>query len=110
MFDAQCTHSMVRDFEYYLGGLPDPFRTMHRSDLLIATGRPAPKMEADQGQLIDESEWEKYPFTTDYEKLEGRWKKRAAESGYGDHFEAALGKKKRIGTECYDSNGTRLNP
>ncbi|KAI1167097.1 kinase-like protein [Nemania serpens] len=81
--------STLSSFELFLGGLPEPYRSVRRADRCAATGRPVPDLAKDLS--IDEAEWEKFPLTSKWNELL-EWRERfVKETGYSDHLEASLG-------------------
>ncbi|KAI1198338.1 kinase-like protein [Nemania serpens] len=99
MFSGEDLGSAIKSFEYFLGGIPDPYRSIYHSQWCAATGRPAPErkpQKADQVQSIDESKWEKFPMAWDYETLVDSRRLRMKGSNYGDPLEAALGRESSI--------------
>ncbi|KAI3322697.1 kinase-like protein [Xylariaceae sp. AK1471] len=94
MFDDEYLSSTLQGFEYFLGGLPEPYRSVYFADRGAATGRPplvANQEEHGQPESVDEASWEPFPIKWKNGDLIKRREKYVKETGYSDHFEAALG-------------------
>ncbi|KAI0474833.1 kinase-like protein [Xylaria cf. heliscus] len=95
MFNGEHIGSSLKGIEYFLGGLPEPYRSVYFADWRAATGRPAPEPveQADESktQLINEHEWEEFPLKWQYYHLLERREQIVQETGYSDHFEADIG-------------------
>ncbi|KAI0454922.1 kinase-like protein [Xylaria acuta] len=85
-------------FEYFLGGLPEPYRSIHRTEWRAANGRPNPEAsdeDRDELQPMNRAVWEILPLKFSHSTLLARRTARAKETDYMDHFEAELGRERR---------------
>ncbi|RWA14455.1 hypothetical protein EKO27_g631 [Xylaria grammica] len=100
LFSGEHINSTVRDFEFFLGGLPEPYRSIHFAEWCAANAKQSPGLERqeerDRTQSIDESRWERLPVKWKYERLIERRAKLAEETGYSDPFEASLGTERQF--------------
>ncbi|KAI8954879.1 kinase-like protein [Xylaria longipes] len=89
---------IVQSFEYFLGGLPEPYRRIHRAEWRAANGRPSLETsdeDLDESQPMNEAAWRNFPLKCGYDTLLQRRTARAKETDYTDHFEADLGRERR---------------
>ncbi|TGJ88353.1 hypothetical protein E0Z10_g448 [Xylaria hypoxylon] len=100
MFSGDHINSTVRSFEFFLGSLPEPYRSVRFEEWCAANRRHVAdqvnKEERDQSQSIDEARWERLPVKWEYKSLLESRAKLVAETGYSDHFEAALGNERQF--------------
>ncbi|KAK5634288.1 hypothetical protein RRF57_010002 [Xylaria bambusicola] len=101
MFDDQDVGCILRDFEFFLGGLPQPYRAVYFEEWRAMSGRPLDTATQKENQTgaIDEVRWEKRTIKSKYESLIEEREAIVKRTGYADHFEAALG-----APSCYCPN------
>ncbi|KAI0503272.1 kinase-like protein [Xylaria bambusicola] len=93
MFDSKSFGGTLRDFEFFPGGLPQPYRAVYWEQIHAMCGRPSntPIQSENETGVIDELRWEKQTNKFEYKSLIEEREKIVKRTGYADHFEAALG-------------------
>jgi serine/threonine protein kinase len=97
LIDGSDVDSVVEGFEFFIGGLPEPYRGVFRGEQLALYATTEMRMkqpaydELSEPQEIDESKWASLPTTFTPERLLESREQTMKGTDYLDHFEAVLG-------------------
>ncbi|KAI1146707.1 kinase-like protein [Nemania diffusa] len=97
MIDGEHHHAAARSIVFFLWSLPEPYRCIQYGNPCYTTEWPTPALEqTEEGmfQSVDSNKWECCPCKWEGSDLLEVRRKAVEASGYSDHFEASIGKKR----------------